>query len=189
MPSNMIRWHYIFAMKIISFPKFQQTYDWDCGVKAVQSILTYYGIDADAEDVMDIAGSREDSGTHPGGIKGVLHSYGLMFEEGQMSVKELKQFIDQKIPVIILLQAWADDPHVDWQDDWDDGHYVIAIGYDKKKMYFQDPSASHRTYLYYPELEMRWHDRDDDGTVYDHWGLAVFGKRPNFHFNKAIHMD
>lgn len=48
----------------------------------------------------------------------------------------------RKIPVIVLIQAWLDDyeEDIDWNNIWEDGHYVVAIGSDDKYIYFEDPS-------------------------------------------------
>ena len=53
-----------------------------------------------------------------------------------MSYDDLEGFIDKKKPVICLIQAWNGDSDYDYSKDWEDGHYVIAIGYDKNNIYF-----------------------------------------------------
>jgi hypothetical protein len=41
------------------------------------------------------------------------------------------------VPVIILIQAWRDEDNLTpWVDDWEDGHYVVVIGYDAQNLYF-----------------------------------------------------
>jgi len=57
-----------------------------------------------------------------------------------------------KIPVILLLQAWKDeDDSTPYAVDFDDGHYVVAIGYDQQYIYFEDPwiigSIAYMSYL------------------------------------------
>ena len=51
------------------------------------------------------------------------------------------------IPVIVLLQAWADRFMTleDWRNDYDDGHYAIVIGFSKGVILFEDPSSFRRT--------------------------------------------
>ena len=107
-----------------------------------------------------------------------------------MDIGQVKNYIDKKFPVILLIQAWPDKKVKDWKNDWIDGHYVVAIGYDKNKIYFEDPSSSLRTYLYYKELEERWHDIDlkKNKKKYNHLGIVVMGKK-KFCEHKAIHMD
>ncbi len=46
------------------------------------------------------------------------------------------------------------------KSDWKDGHYVVAIGYDKERIYLEDPSTILRSYISYQDLEERWHDTD-----------------------------
>jgi predicted double-glycine peptidase len=36
------------------------------------------------------------------------------------------------------MQAWS-DPIVDYTNNFDDGHFVVAIGYDLNYIYFEDP--------------------------------------------------
>lgn len=164
-------------MKILPFPELRQAYDWDCGASAIQSILIYYGLDVRAGLIIKAAGTNYDHGTVPANMKAVFKSYKLKCRAGKMTVQEIKDCIDKKIPVILLLQAWTHQENVDWENDWEDGHYVVAIGYDKKRIYFEDPYALSRTYLTDAELMKRWHHRDNTGKKYLNWGLVVTGKR------------
>jgi len=76
---------------------------------------------------------------------------------------------------------------INWQNNWSDGHYVVAIGFDKNKIYFADPSSIYKTYLTYKELEERWHDQDINDKKYINYGIAVMGKS-NYKYSKTIHM-
>jgi len=57
-----------------------------------------------------------------------------------MTLNDIRNFIDNGIPVIVLIQAWAESL-VDYSQDWEDGHYAVAIGYDRDTIYFMDPST------------------------------------------------
>jgi uncharacterized protein YvpB len=40
----------------------------------------------------------------------------------------------------VLIQAWKDENDTTpYPNDFEDGHYVVAIGYDKKNFFFEDP--------------------------------------------------
>jgi uncharacterized protein YvpB len=107
-----------------------------------------------------------------------------------MTVQDVKKFIDQEIPVIMIVQAWTHKKEVDWEKDWSDGHYVIAIGYDDKKFYFEDPYIILRTYLEFDELEKRWHFTDEaGGEKHFKMGIAVFGPKKAYNPRKTTHMD
>ena len=54
-----------------------------------------------------------------------------------MTVKELQEWLVKDVPVIVLIQAWKDDDDpTPYPADFDDGHYVVAIGYDFDNIYF-----------------------------------------------------
>ncbi|MBK7282920.1 C39 family peptidase [Candidatus Aalborgicola defluviihabitans] len=73
---------------------------------------------------------------------------------------ELKGRIDSRIPVLLAIQAWATPP-VDWST-FENGHYVVAVGYDNDHFYFMDPSTlGHYTYIPIPEFLERLYDHDD----------------------------
>lgn len=77
---------------------------------------------------------------------------------------------------------------MDWKNDWDDGHYVVAVGFTKKRILFEDPSSFFLTYLTYDQLKERWHDVSKNKKRYYNFGIAVIGKN-KFNANKIIHMD
>jgi len=114
----------------------------------------------------------------------------LSFKMRDMNIKNIKNYINKKIPVILLIQAWPGRKVKNWKNCWQDGHYVVAIGYDSKKIYFEDPSAFLRTYLGYKELEKRWHDIDSSkNKKYYNLGIIIRGPRIKYNSKKLIHMD
>jgi len=175
-------------MQIISLPQLRQTYSYDCGAKALQTVLVYYGIEIREDRIIRIAGTSKE-GTPIKGIINAAKEYGLETDSRQMTIEEIKKYLKKNIPVIIVLQAWTKKKKVNWEKDWIDGHYVVAIGYTRDKILFEDPSSFERTYLKYDELNKRWHDADINGKKYFHHGIALFGKKPKFKKNKIVHMD
>lgn len=99
----------------------------------------------------------------------------------------LKQLIDSLAagkPVIVLIQAFVDGEPLDsksWTKD-ENGHYVVATGYDDQNIYFMDPWTV-GSWVYIPRslFVRRWHDLDSvthaDGTKTDtvvrHFGLVL----------------
>ena len=174
-------------MKKLILPKLRQTYPFDCGAKALQSVLAYYGVFLREDKIMKIAKTNKN-GTEVKGIIEVLKINHLKYIKKKMSVDDLNKYISKEIPVILVLQAWTDSKNVDWKNDWDDGHYVVAVGFMKNKILFEDPSSFLLTYLTTKELEDRWHDVSLHGKRYYNLGIAVIGKK-RFNQNKIIHMD
>lgn len=175
-------------MKILEFPMSIQTYDYDCGAKALQAVLAYYGICVKENVVLRLAGTKEKCGTPISGIRRTAKKYGLGCSCGEMAISEIKELINKKTPVIILVQAWTGNKQVDWKKTWKDGHFVIVIGYDKNKIYFEDPFVFRRTFLTYKELKERWHGVIK-GKKRHSFGIVISGKKPKFDLNKKRHMD
>ena len=76
-----------------------------------------------------------------------------------------------------------------WEDDWNDGHWVVPIGYDSKYIHFEDPACQYRTFLSYDELNKRWHDIDTPDKKLFHFGISFYGKPERFDEYESIHMD
>jgi len=170
---------------IIDFPDLRQDFDFTCGASSLQGVLIYYGEDAVESDIADELGTTSDWGTEHFDIERVAKERGFVTDAGTMSIEKLKEHIDNKTPVIIDIQAWSEKPDVDYSTDKDDGHYVVAIGYDDNNIICEDPSSIGLATLSFEELEKRWHDIDKQGNEIRNWGLAIIGN-PKYFRNKPI---
>lgn len=160
---------------IKNFPELRQVYTYDCGANALQSVLIYYGFDVREDKLMSLVKTNEN-GSSPENILKAFKFFKLKAKLiRRMSLVQLQRYLDQQRPVIIALQAWS-DKEKDYAQSWVDGHYVVAIGYDQRRFYFEDPSSVRRTYLSYKELLARWHDCDSDGKKYYNLGIVALGK-------------
>jgi predicted double-glycine peptidase len=73
----------------------------------------------------------------------VAREFGLKADHHfNMTFDDLTGYLNRNVPVIVLIQAWIDDDegYINWNDIWEDGHYVVAIGYDNMYIYIEDPS-------------------------------------------------
>ena len=169
-------------MSMIDLHIGKQIYDYDCGVQALQTVMTYYGVEIDRDELMRRLGTTEEEGTPPQAMIAAAQSYDFEVKSGtQWSLNQLKQFVDAGTPVIVLLQAWADRYMTldDWRRNWDNGHYAIVIGGNKDVLLFEDPATIRRTWLREREFLARWHDMDTKtGEKYEHFGMVLLGKQP-----------
>jgi ABC-type bacteriocin/lantibiotic exporter with double-glycine peptidase domain len=173
-------------MKIIPYPETRQVFNYDCGASALVSVLVFAGLEEREDRVALLAGTTKE-GTDTEGIVRVLRYYGLDFQARQrMRPDDLRCAIDAGYPTLLTLQAYRESNRP-YRELWDDGHWVVAIGYDKKRILFEDPSAFHRTWLADEELHQRWHDVDR-GRRIRQWGCTVLVKG-QFIPGHCIHMD
>lgn len=187
--TDVVRQHKRTKGITLEFPDLRQTYTYDCGACALESILAYYGVEVREEFLMKEARTTKRDGTGVHRMVQTVHHHGLKTTDGEMTLTDLKKYLRNHIPVVILLQAWTEQTAVDWKNDWDDGHYVVAIGFDDERLIFEDPSSFERTYLPYDEFRKRWHDVDVNGKRYYNYGIAVYGKKPVFCNHTLLHMD
>ena len=170
---------------IIDLHTSRQTFDYDCGVKALQTLMAYYGVYLREDKLIKELGT-EAEGTRVGRMIAVAQAKGFEVKVHEhMTIQEVKDYVDRGRPVIVLLQAWADRLMTlkDWHKDYEDGHYAIVIGYDDKTLIFEDPGSFRRTWLTEHEFMVRWHDLDRvDGHRYEHFGLVLLGKEPVVHY-------
>ena len=171
----------------LDFPGLTQSYEWDCGAKALQAVIAYFGIEIREELLIKYAKTNSKDGTSIADMTNTLKKFKLKFDARNMTINDLKGYIDQKMPILILLQAWS-EKKIDYAKAFDHSHWVVAIGYDRNRIIFEDPHAFDRTFLENKELEERWH-AEENGTKIFNYGIAVFGKNPNYRNNKIIHMD
>ena len=166
---------------IINLHVGRQTFDFDCGAKALQIVMAYYGIDIREDELIKELGTGKD-GTRVEKMISVAESKGFHVKARQdVSINDLKRYISEGYPVIILLQAWADRYMTlkNWRNDYEDGHYAVLIGYRKGVLLFEDPSSFRRTWLREYEFLARWHDLDSSrNRKYEQFGMVLQGKEP-----------
>ena len=158
---------------LIRVPLTRQNVDYTCGVAALQSILGYYNFDKRLDVLSDEVKPDQENGTNYLNIASFAKSLGFEVNtRTNMTLDELKRHIDQKKPILLVIQAWADSKSSYSPKQNEDGHYVVAIGYDDKNFYFMDPSTlGHYTYIPTEEFVSRWHDYDS----YSNQSLIRFG--------------
>ena len=166
---------------MIELPIGRQTFDFDCGVKALQVVLAYYGIDVREDEL--IGQLKCDShGTPVKNMLSVAEKHGFqVVAKSDFSLEMLKQYVDENHPVMVIVQAWAERYMTleDWKNDNDDGHYVIVVGYFGSIIVFEDPSSFRRTWMTEEEFLVRWHDIDPRTKErFDHFGMVLLGKQP-----------
>lgn len=173
--------------KILDFPDLMQIYLYDCGATAIQAMLAYYGINIRESQILKDLKATPRYGTSSTNVVNILNKQGLKCDIKNMTVADLINYIDKDIPVIILIQAW-DGTHKKYDEDYNNGHWVVMIGYDHDKIIFEDPFTFQYSYLTRAELETRWHGQEN-GQKIKNYGIAVYGKKPVFNSQKMVHMD
>lgn len=160
-------------------PLARQATGYTCGVAALQSVLHYFGKAFRQDMLAEALGSTAEHGTNYKQIVAFAQANGLecIAREG-LCPTMLRALVDEGKPVIVALQAWA-ETGTDYSAAWDEGHYVVVVGYDDANFYFMDPSVlGNYAYLSEHELLVRWHDCfEENGTLYrlHRFGMAFAG--------------
>jgi len=170
----------------IPVPDVTQQTEYSCGAASLEAICKYYGVgkDDEWEFVKDL---RMDTrvGSHPFQIIRLAKKYGLSVHPYEkMSMAQLIRELKWRHPVMLMIQAYGKEKkgkgkHKRWRKDytpaWNNGHWVVAIGFDKSGVYFEDPSMeAMRGWLSYEELKCRWHDTGPHGRHLPQFGLAIW---------------
>lgn len=182
-------------VKLIKVPNIRQRTHYDCGVACVQSVLRYAGIELSLDQLIELLKTTPAMGTNHIEMELLLNSCeGISAEwKGDMTFQELEGYIAAGKPVICCLQAWHDSEleygRYDYSDEWEDGHYAIAIGCDRDNVYFMDPSTfGNYTFITREHLKTRWHDADGDG-LYRRAGIIISVDKPVFDRDEIISMN
>lgn len=155
----------------------RQKKDYTCGVSALQAVFHYYGLKVTEHHLERIAKSDPTNGTSTENLIKVARAFGFKNKaKHNMDIRELKEWLDMKRPVIVVLQQKGSEK--DYKNLLN-GHYMVAIGYDERNLYFEDPATDEkRGKIEIKEFLKRWKDADNDDMKY-RWGLAVW--RDNKH--------
>ena len=164
----------------ISMPKIRQQTNFSCGPAALRGISNYFQVGTDKEDdYIKLCKATEKNGASPDNIGKAAIKLGLKVKiKEKMTLRELVNYLKKGVPVICSMQAWGSGGEAYRNDQ--SGHYIIAIGFDSDKIYFEDPSIDHpdRGYLSYVEFDNRWHDVEVGGKHIIHLGIALWKDTP-----------
>jgi predicted double-glycine peptidase len=176
---------------LIRVPLIRQYTDYTCGVAALESIFAYYGQDFRGDKLAEALRTTPQNGTaYRDIIRAALSNGYNVRKYDPMTIDQLKAFINLRTPVLLLIQAWPEKPVEDWWDDWEDGHYVVAIGYDIDNVYFMDPATTgNYTYIPVHEFLARWHDVDPGGEKLINFGIVIDRKEPVYNPDQIKPLD
>lgn len=161
----------------LAVPVVEQQTDYSCGPATLTAILRYWQRPVACEQALyPSLHTTPKDGTEPFMLEAVARAHGLRADYRiGATVDELRAALAAGTTVIVDLQAWRDTNRA-WRDDWDDGHYIVAVAIDGDRLYAMDPSADHGySWLTLGELEQRWHDFEmRDGKRRNLQHMAVF---------------
>lgn len=173
--------------RFIFVPLCRQETEYTCGIACVQSLLGYYGFDFRQDELALILEPKPKLGTNYLKILKFMRMLGFQASFAtNMTIDNLKPFINDGVTPILQLQAWGFSG-VDYAADSKDSHYVIACGYDRNRIYFMDPwTLGNYTYLPVEELPNRWHVPDVHLGQRNGGGLIIKKENPAFIYNPRV---
>jgi predicted double-glycine peptidase len=168
----------------IALPEVQQPDEYSCGVASLMAILAYYGTGPeDYADLKKEIGTTQKSGTDYHRMLRFAKEQGLRADVmHHMTLGQLEACLLEGKPVVCAIQAYAENTPARQRADVyhrdDNGHYLVAIGYDDDNIYFMDPSLTgRRGFLPKAEFQARWHDNEgtpDRPKLISHLGLVIW---------------
>ena len=164
---------------MLTVPDVRQSTDYTCGPSSLQAVLAYWGIEVREDEIAKAAHATPADGSTRFALVKAARGYGVTATLVQpMGIPALEAAVRKGLPVIVAIQAWKDEPGVDYATDWDDGHYVVVIGFDKDHIYVEDPSIlGSKGVMTRTEFLARWHDEDTGPSDhYEQLGIVVEGK-------------
>lgn len=174
---------------ILPVPIFRQSTDYSCGAASLISILYYYDVfDGTESELFPILGTDPKVGTAPSGIvTGAIH-FGLKAKlKTEVTFEEIAEALKRKEPVIVNYQAWAEKTPTSWVNEWDDGHYGVAVDLDDNWIYLMDPVLGNRYgKIAREEFVTRWHDIDGGNEKLQRAAIFISGKTPAKQFPLPI---
>lgn len=180
----------------VPLPDVQQPDYYSCGAAVLMSIGSYYGVGPeDIEDWKTDLGTRTDTGTDVEPmVEYARNKLGMEVSvvERDMTDDQVRAALDQGKPVVCLIQAYGEPGEYEKRND--NGHYVVAIGYDRENVYFMDPNLTgRRGFLSWPEFHRRWHENlgtDDNPDVRNRFGMIIGPKQSTMsYFARARRID
>lgn len=137
---------YAACVRSIDLPGRKQQTDATCGAACIGSILAHVGHDIGEKALARLLRTRHD-GCDPVDFVRVMRHYRVRFHEQRgMSESELCVALARGYPVVLGIRA----------DD--EGHWVVAVGADRRGVIVMDPWIGATRTIAWPLLAMTWWD-------------------------------
>ncbi|HYH23505.1 MAG TPA: C39 family peptidase [Azospirillum sp.] len=167
----------------LRMPDVRQMAEDGAGAAVLQAVLAYHGLDVRQDVLYQRLTARGGSAMDYKQVVRVAVEYGLRVSHLiKMSEQQLREHIDRRVPVIVAVQAWVEGAPpraiTDWARWRDDGHYLVAVGYDDMAFYFEDPAMFGIGSIRRDQMPFRWHDYDKQGNRLEHLGIMIDGPSP-----------
>jgi predicted double-glycine peptidase len=167
----------------------RQSTEYSCGAAALQAVLSHWGKDLDEKELIELLHTSPETGTYVGDIVRVARMVGLKAElHENLTLEELRAALEKGESVITCGQAWRsrEDSDRSVQEDWEDGHYIVILGMDKKFVYYQDPFIRRgKGFVTQKRFAESWHNirgkTADDTKKQVHLGVFISGTVPPQH--------
>lgn len=152
-----------------------------CGPAALSSLLAFWGIHSGQKDIAKGICDGSRSGTNAGDLVIYCRESGLSAYSFNGTIDELKMYITQGYPVLVLQQ---------WTKSDASGHYRVVVGYDDTDgvIVLRDSNGSALVRIPYADFKYLWDKQAD-------WGMiAMPREKDNFResldkSNSVVHMD
>lgn len=152
------------------FTYHRQETDYSCGVAAFMPIGRYWGVyNGPEKELYRLFEVDPETGTPELALEKGAKYFGLeAFIRQNVSIATLRLALAEGYTPILEIQAWPINPTpgFDWENDWDDGHYVALMAIDDHYAYFMDSAVEeHGQYaaMSLRDLDKRWHNWADLG--------------------------
>lgn len=171
------------AQKFLRMPDVRQTGEDGAGIAALQAVFAYYGLDGRQDVLRQRLTERGGSPNDFRQIVRVANEYGLKATVmSKMTEQQLRDQIGKGFPVLVAVQAWVEGGGTrsitDWARRKENGHWLVALGYDDMAFYFEDPAIFGIGAIRRDVMPFRWHDYDAKGNRLEHVGIVVEGPSP-----------
>jgi ABC-type bacteriocin/lantibiotic exporter with double-glycine peptidase domain len=165
-------------------PSGTQAYTYDCGTKALQLVMAYYGEEVPYYKLLRKIRSHKRYGIPERKLANIARGYGFKVTSlNRCSLNQIRKSIDNNQPVIVLMQAWSEKALTseEWKSTEEFGHYSIIIGVSENCVYFNDTLSFYTAWLNVKEFMSRWH-----GDGKKRFAIFIDGKVVN---NSLEHMS
>lgn len=154
---------------IPNFPIREQKSEYDCGVASLWCVLKYYGIQVAYDELTNLLKTSPLHGTSVKRFIKVCKDFDLKCDYFRNDISRIKKYIRKEIPIVCLIQNRKETY---WYNTWEHGHYVVIIGYARKRLYFFDPATGGVEMISIKKFKKQWHDMSR-GVVYKKVAIAI----------------